>query len=115
MIGFAGDNASVMMGKKTGVQAKFRELNEDIFILGCRCHSLHLCSSAACTKLPKSVEEFVRNLYNHFSNSPRRIDEFEEYQKFLQLKPHKLLRPAQTRWLSLQISFENRKINLEHI
>ncbi|CAH1099391.1 unnamed protein product [Psylliodes chrysocephalus] len=65
--------------------------------------TLHLGSSAACTKLPKSVEEFVRNLYNHFSNSSRRIDEFEEYQKFLQFKPHKLLRPAQTRWPSLQI------------
>ncbi|GLV37963.1 hypothetical protein CBL_20394, partial [Carabus blaptoides fortunei] len=102
MIGLAADNASVMMGQKAGVQAKFKELNEDLYVLGCTCHSLHLCSSAACTKLPKSIEEFVRSLYNHFSNSPKRTEKFEEFQKFLELEPHKMLRSCQTRWLSLQ-------------
>ncbi|XP_050298659.1 uncharacterized protein LOC126737704 [Anthonomus grandis grandis] len=102
MIGFGADNASVMMGHKAGVQAKFKEKNKDLFVLGCTCHSLHLCSSAACTKLPKSVEEFVRSLYNHFSNSAKRIADFEQFQFFIDLKPHKMLRPSQTRWLSLQ-------------
>lgn len=111
LIGLAADNASVMMGQKSGVRARFKELNEDIFVLGCTCHSLHLCASAACTKLPKSVEEFARNLYNHFSNSPKRIEEFDEFQKFLELKPRKMLRPCQTRWLSLQVSGPY-KINL---
>ncbi|KYN19742.1 hypothetical protein ALC57_07895, partial [Trachymyrmex cornetzi] len=98
---FAADNAAVMMGQKSSVQTKLRELNKDIFTLGCVCHSLHLCSSKATIKLPKSVEEFVRNLYNHFNNSPKQRDDFK-YQKFLDLKPHKMLRPSQTRWLSLQ-------------
>ncbi|VEN49117.1 unnamed protein product [Callosobruchus maculatus] len=102
MLGFAADNANVMMGLKAGVQAKFKEINKNIFVLGCTCHSLHLCSSAACMKLPKTIEEFARNLYNHFSNSPKRIGEFEGFQEFTNLKPQKMLRPSQTRWLSLQ-------------
>lgn len=51
-----------------------------------------LCSSKAIIKLPKSVEEFVRNLYNHFVNSPKRMNNLEKYQKFL--KPYKMLRPS---------------------
>lgn len=105
IIGFAGDNAAVMMGRNSGLQALLKKVNENIFILGCTCHSLHLCSSGACKKLPKSVEEFARGLYNHFSNSPKRIEKFEEFQSFLELKPHKMLRPCQTRWLSLQVKW----------
>ncbi|EEZ98954.1 hypothetical protein TcasGA2_TC004808 [Tribolium castaneum] len=102
MLGFAADNASVMMGHISGIKARFHELNPNIFVLGCTCHSLHLAASAACSKIPKDLEEFVRNLYNYFSNSPKRINQLEEFQKFLDLKPFKMIRPCQTRWLSLQ-------------
>ncbi|KAG5866720.1 hypothetical protein JTB14_023863 [Gonioctena quinquepunctata] len=105
MLGFAADNASTMMGRLSGIQARLRNNNEHITILGCVCHSLHLCSSAAALKLPKSVEEFVRSLYNHFSNSSKRIQEFEDFQQFVNMKPYKMLKPAQTRWLSLQVVF----------
>ncbi|CAH1365192.1 unnamed protein product [Tenebrio molitor] len=85
-----------------GVQARFQEINPSIFVLGCTCHSMHLCASAAACKLPKSVEEFVRNIYNHFSNSSNRAERLEEFQHFLNMKPAKMLHPSQTRWLSLQ-------------
>ncbi|CAH1102899.1 unnamed protein product [Psylliodes chrysocephalus] len=55
LIGFAADNAAVMMGKYNGVQA-----------------------------------------------NSRRIGEFKEFQEYVRLKPHKLLRASQTRWLSLK-------------
>ncbi|CAG9818146.1 unnamed protein product [Phaedon cochleariae] len=48
MLGFAADNANVMMGNKTGIQALFKEEQQNMFILGCVCHSFHLASSAAC-------------------------------------------------------------------
>ncbi|XP_074027962.1 SCAN domain-containing protein 3-like [Leptinotarsa decemlineata] len=66
MTGLGADNCSVMMGNKVGVQTKFREINPTIIVMGCICHSLHLCASAAAVKLPKSVEEFLRNIINHF-------------------------------------------------
>lgn len=104
IIGFAADNAAVMMGNKNGVQAHFKQLNENIFILGCVCHSVHLCSSAAAEKLPRSIEEFVRNIYNHFANSSQRKEILEEFQNFINIKPAKMLYPSQTRWLSLKVS-----------
>nr|XP_015839922.1 PREDICTED: uncharacterized protein LOC107398880 [Tribolium castaneum] len=90
------------MGAKTGVQARLKEALPNVFIMGCTCQSIHLCSSAASKKLPKSVEEFVRSIFNHFSNSSKRQESFEECQIFLEMKPHKMLKPSQTRWLSLQ-------------
>lgn len=103
MVGFGADNASVMMGNKGGVQARFKETNPNLFIMGCICHSMHLCASASAEKLPKSIEEFTRAVYNHFAHSPKRMDEFKEYEEFVQIKPLKLLRPSQTRWLSLEV------------
>lgn len=87
MIGFAADNASVMMGNKSGVQSKFRNINPNIIVMGCICHSLHLCASAAAAHLPKSVEEFLRNVINNFSNSPKKVESFKEYQEFIMIKP----------------------------
>lgn len=63
VIGFAADNASVMMGEFGGVQAKLKErVNPNIFVIGCTCHSLYLCTSEACKKiLPK-----LRSLFRIF-------------------------------------------------
>ena len=35
MIGFASDNASVMMGEKGGVRAYFEKPNNNLYVLGC--------------------------------------------------------------------------------
>lgn len=102
IIGFASDNAAVMMGNINGVKPKFQQIIPNIFVMGCLSHSLHLCASKACTMLPNSVEDFARRLYNYFAHSAKRQHEFKEYQQFVQAEPHKLLRPSQTRWLSLE-------------
>lgn len=105
LMGFAADNASVMMGKHAGVQAKLRQVvNENIFVVGCICHSLHLCASAAAMKLPREIEDFVRDIYNYLSCSSKRLGEYQEFQEYVNVKPHALLRPSQTRWLSLEVS-----------
>ncbi|XP_049268465.1 uncharacterized protein LOC119379780 [Rhipicephalus sanguineus] len=55
----------------------------------------------ACSKLPRVVEDLVRDVYGYFSSSPKRVDTLKKFQNLLELKPHKLLHPSQTRWLSL--------------
>lgn len=102
LIGFAADNASVMQGNKSGLRAKFREIIPHIFVLGCSCHSFNLCASAACSKLPSSVEKLCRDICNYFSNSSVRLANLKECQIFVHLEPHKMLKLSQTRWLSLQ-------------
>ncbi|XP_067214564.1 zinc finger protein 862-like isoform X3 [Linepithema humile] len=102
MIGFAADNCAVMMGDSNGVQARFKKKIPNLFVLGCVCHSMHLCSSAVCLKLPSAMEDLARDIYSYFKNSSKRLNEFVELQTFLHLKPHKILKVSQTRWLSIE-------------
>lgn len=100
--GFASDGCNVMMGANNSVASRLRENLPGIVIMKCICHSLHLCSSEACEKLPRSCEDLARNIYNYFNSSAKRQCEFAEFQKFFEVKVHKLLHPSQTRWLSLR-------------
>lgn len=54
LIGFAADNVNVMMGRFNGVQARLKQVNKDIFVIGCICHSFHCigCSkkTAKCSR-----------------------------------------------------------------
>jgi len=90
MIGFAADNASVMMGNISGVQARLKEFVPHLFVIGCTCHSFHLCCSAACMQLLRAIEQFARNVYNFFSNSTRRYSELQEFQTFVHIKHYTL-------------------------
>lgn len=73
-----------------------------LFIIKCVCHSLALCSSFACLKLPSAVETLTRNVYNYLSNSPKRTNEFNYIQTLLEINPKKIVHPSQTRWLSIE-------------
>lgn len=101
MIGFASDGANVMFGDKHSLVTLFKNDIPYLFTMKCICHSFNLCASYACEKLPRGVEDFCRDVYNHVQNSPKRIGDFKTFQAFTNIKPHKLLHPCQTRWLSL--------------
>jgi len=103
MIGFAADGCSAMMGQHNSVASRFKEKCPGIFILKCVCHSAHLCASEACKSLPRSVEDLARNIYNFFKSSAKRQCQFYAFQEFVNVVPHKILHPSQTRWLSLMI------------
>lgn len=72
-----------------------------IFIMKCVCHSAHLCVSEACKYLPRLCEDLARNIYNFLKNSSKRQSELKQFQRFMDIDPHKILHPSQTRWLSL--------------
>lgn len=101
-IGFASDGANNMMGTHNSVVSRLKEAIPNIFVLKCICHSFHLCASYACEKLPQEVETLTRDIYNYFSNSPKRAGELKEFQEFAHTSPVKILHPAATRWLSLE-------------
>ncbi|CAG9825754.1 unnamed protein product [Phaedon cochleariae] len=77
MIGFASDNASVMVGNMNGVKTKLLNDVPDLFALGYTSHSLHLTASKACTMLPDYIEKFVKDVYGYFSHSAKRKKEVE--------------------------------------
>ncbi|XP_072381987.1 uncharacterized protein [Diabrotica undecimpunctata] len=101
LIGFASDGANVMMGSKHSFMTLLKNEIPEIFIMKCICHSYHLCASYACEKLPRFVEDLVRDIHNYFSSSPKRISQYREFQSFCNVKFHKILHPSQTRWLSV--------------
>lgn len=107
MVGFGSDNCSVMMGKNNSVKSRILTDVPHVFISGCSSHLIHLCSVAASSKLPSTIEELTRNVFSHFSFSTKRREEFVEYQTFLDLAQHNFLRAGQTRWLTLEVQIVN--------
>lgn len=102
IIGYASDTTNVMFGEHNSVVSQLKEKLPFLFAMKCLCHSAHLCASHACEKLPRVVEDLVRDIYSHFSHSAKRLAQYKRWQHFTGTEPHKLLKPAQTRWLSLE-------------
>jgi hypothetical protein len=101
LVGFAADGANVMMGGNYSLSTLLENEVPNLFILKCICHSFALCASYACKKLPNGIESLVREIYKFFQYSSKKFEKFKEFQIFCNVKPHKLLHPSQTRWLSL--------------
>lgn len=89
MAGFAADNCNTMMGHIGGFQSLLRNIVPNLVVVGCSSHSFHLCSSYACEKISQAVEDMVKDIYNHFSHSSKRKNEFKEFQMFCELTPHR--------------------------
>ena len=100
MVGFAADGANVMMGVNNSLSTLLKADIPNLFIMKCICHSFNLCASYACKCLPRWIEDLIRDVHNYFL-SPKQLGNLKEFQEFAETKPHKLLHPCQTRWLSL--------------
>lgn len=90
-----------MFGDRHSVKTLLEDAVPNIFVAKCICHSLALCASYACEKIPIEVEILVRDVYTYLKYSFKRQKELMEFQSYIDSKPHKLLHPCQTRWLSL--------------
>jgi len=102
LAGFASDGANVMFGNKHSIKSLLEQYVPHLFVIKCLCHSLALCASYACEKLPNDVENLIHEVYNYMKFSSKRQKNFQEFQEFLDMKPYKLLQPSQTRWLAFQ-------------
>ena len=40
--------------------------------------------------------------HSHFAHSAKRLGEYKQFQSFANTEPHKILKPSQSRWLSLK-------------
>ena len=68
----------------------------------CNCHVAALIANHACNVLPDYLEDLTVQIWYFFQKSPKRQRILHEFQVFNECKPHKLLKSAQTRWLSLE-------------
>lgn len=83
LIGFAADGDSNLMERHNSVASRFLAAISEMFILKCISHSFALCASNSCEKLPDFVKAIFRDICNYFSNSPKRISNFKEFQDIL--------------------------------
>lgn len=102
LVAFSADTTNVMFGEFKSVYSYLKMDLPNIVCIRCSCHMIHLSSSKACLKLPRTVEDLLRNIGAHFSRSALRQERFKEFQTFFRVDIHKILLPCNTRWLSLK-------------
>ncbi|CAB4006035.1 zinc finger MYM-type 1-like [Paramuricea clavata] len=102
IIGYSSDTCNVMFGEYNSISQLLRAKFPDVVTVKCSCHLIHLVSSQAALQLPKGLEDLCRDVFAHFRRSSKRQDTYKEFQEFFKVEPHKLLAPAQMRWLSLE-------------
>eukprot|EP00112_Aurelia_sp_Birch-Aquarium-sp1_P014236 Seg306.6 transcript_id=Seg306.6/GoldUCD/mRNA.D3Y31 product="Zinc finger protein 862" protein_id=Seg306.6/GoldUCD/D3Y31 len=99
--GYASDGENLMQGQNNSLLTRMKAVVPKLFVLKCYCHSFHLVASHACNVLSKTAEQLIHDIYNYFKNSPNRQKSYEEFQHFVECQPHRILKPCQTRWLSV--------------
>ncbi|KAJ8946591.1 hypothetical protein NQ314_008846 [Rhamnusium bicolor] len=102
LVGFSSDTTNVMVGEHHSVFSHLKEVLPHIIFIRCSRHMAHLATSKAYLKLPRHVEDLLRNIGSHFNRSSLRRSKFEEFQNFFNVDIHKILSPAITRWLSIK-------------
>ena len=100
---FCSDGCSVMMGVNNSVAQRFRRDNPNIIIVKCLSHSIHLCAENAMKELPGDIVKMCSSIHSFFSRSPQRQHALVEFQVHLDAEIQKILRPSNTRWLSLEV------------
>ena len=77
--------------------SRFRCKQPALVALHCHCHIAALIANEACKVLPDELKDLTTDVWYYFQKSPRRLRQFEEFQSFVESKPHKLLKACQTR------------------
>lgn len=99
---FSADNAAVMMGDKNGVCAFVKEKNNNIFIMGCPCHLLHLATEKGANQLPFAPVDLLIPTYYFLEKSSKRQKEYTAMQVMCGVQQNAILKHVCTRWLSLE-------------
>ena len=101
VLGFTSDGENLMQGGNNSVLTRMKDAAPGLFVLKCYCHTFHLVAEHASKTLSKTAEQLIHGIYNYFKLSPNRQKNLMEFQKFVKVGVHKILKPCQTRWLSV--------------
>lgn len=84
ILGLACDNTSIMDCEHISLAQKFLLKTDRSFgLIRCICHSAHIAASKAAMKLPRYLEDLLRN-FNYFSQSSKRQAQLSDLQESLQ-------------------------------
>ncbi|KAA0714107.1 hypothetical protein E1301_Tti022795 [Triplophysa tibetana] len=101
MMGIAKDGASVMVGKNHSVFTLLKQIQPNLQLIRCVCHSLDIVANKAMQLLPSNIEYMVRETYNWFVHSAKRQYEYKNIYETINNGgcPLKLISPSCTGWL----------------
>jgi len=97
MVGFSSDTPNAMAEQFHSVFTNLKTAVLGIPCIKCSCYMIHFSSSMACLKLPRSIEDLLRNGEFHFSRSHSRQTKYKAFQEFFQVEIHKILSSCTTR------------------
>lgn len=102
-VGIGTDGASVMCGQYNSLYSRMREVNPNLVLVKCVCHSLQLACNEAVDVLPSQIDYLVRETFNWFSHSPKRQQLYKGIYGAINsgTVPRKLVGVCATRWLSI--------------
>ncbi|KAK3891156.1 hypothetical protein Pcinc_004946 [Petrolisthes cinctipes] len=101
VVGYASDGENLMQGANNSLLTRIKEAAPNLFVLKCYCHTFHLVAEHASKALSKTADQLIHDIYNYFKMSPNRQKSYAEFQKFVDVDTHRILKPSQTRWLSV--------------
>ena len=103
LVGLGLDGANVMLGTRNSVLVQLKARQPSVVSFHCNCHIAALIANHACKVFPDFLEDVTIQIWYFFQKSPKRYRILEEFQSFVDSKPHKLLKAGQTRWSSLEM------------
>ena len=102
--GFGSDGAAVMVGKRSGVATRLKEVSPHCVNIHCMAHRFNLCTSQASKNVTyvKEFEKILTDLFYYFggSKSGNRKCELEEIQKILDDPQVKMKQCHEIRWIA---------------
>ena len=99
---FSSDGASVMLGRNNSIATKLTNKNPYLFVSHCIAHRLALACNSAQKQVAfcKYIETLIKETYNFFSNSEKRVDTLKQFQSVLDYPILKIKNIFDIRWLS---------------
>ena len=90
-----------MQGMNNSVLTRFQEAAPGLYILKYYCHNFNLVAEHANKVSSNQSEQMGHDIYNYFKMLHNRQKSFAEFKDFACTDPNKILKPCQTRCLSL--------------
>ena len=112
---YGADNAAVNFGKNKSVFTNLKFENDSIVQANCLCHVLHNCAKQSFFEFPLDFNNLTNKIYDHFSNSAKRISALKEIYDYTENEFQSLTYHTTTRWLSLNRALERTIKNMNEI